>query len=123
MNLYYYVCIPVRITVSIIAYLVAASDNLLLKIASALVTFIVGTDFMYRFWTHPTRGACFHGKAWWHDLRLFHSLLWWNVAFLFIAAGWITDRDLVASSIAPVINILINLDWIAGVSFKWINRY
>ena len=123
MYLYYYVCIPVRITVSIIAYLIAASDNLILKIASALISFLVGIDFMRRWWTHPTRGACFGGPAWWHDLRLFHSLVWWNVAFLFIAAGRITDRDLVASSIAPVINILINLDWIAGASFKWLNRY
>jgi len=121
--LYPWVCISARITVSIIAYIIAASDNLVLKIASAFITFFVGLDFMYRFWTHPTRSACFQRPTWWHDLRLFHSLLWWNVAFLFVAAGWITDTDLVASSIAPLINILINLDWVAGLSFKWVNRY
>ena len=122
MSLYYCVCILVRITISILAYLIAASDNLVLKIAAALLSFIVGLGFMINWWTHKPIGY-FKGHAWWHDLRLFHSLVWWNVAFLFIAAGWITDRDLVASSIAPVINILINLDWIAGVSFKWLTRY
>ena len=118
--MYYFLCIPARIAISIAAYLVATSELPFLMLAAALLSFCIGTGFIINWWNHKDIGF-FGGNAWWHELRVFHAVLWWNVALLLVAAAWTTDIQLVTRTIAPVITTAINIDWIVGLIYKWLN--
>jgi hypothetical protein len=104
--LFFTLCIPIRIVIAYIAYLI--SNHLLgHRLIFALCTFIIGISFMtiYVMGWRKTGIETMGEKIWWNSLRPVHSLL-----FIAVSIGLLYD--------IKWIWMLLVLDIIIGITAK-----